>query len=159
VAHPSVPQPFRGIGPVDGSYAPLSDLPYGPNEDGKKGWIYGTWGKVEKFRYVDEENRDPTPDERNAAWAEDKIKEFAKQEDGKPFFLGVGFIRPHTPLHVPKRFFDMFPIEKVKTAVIKGNDAEDTHYKDLFNSETKGLKYFRLLRESYPDLESGLKPV
>ncbi|MHC4725536.1 MAG: sulfatase-like hydrolase/transferase, partial [Planctomycetota bacterium] len=27
VAHPSVPQPFNSIGHVDGSYAPLSDVP------------------------------------------------------------------------------------------------------------------------------------
>ncbi|MHC4728198.1 MAG: sulfatase-like hydrolase/transferase, partial [Planctomycetota bacterium] len=81
VAHPSVPQPFNSIGSVDGSYAPLSDLPYGPNPKGNKGWIYGTWGKVIKFRYIDEDNRDPTPDERNAVWAENKIKEFAKAKN------------------------------------------------------------------------------
>ncbi|MHC4460929.1 MAG: sulfatase [Planctomycetota bacterium] len=157
VAHPSVPAPYSSIGPVDGSYAPLSDVPYGTDRKDKKGWIYGTWGKVKKFNYVDEENRDPTPDERNAAWAESKIKEFAKEGNSKPFVLGVGFIRPHTPLHVPKRFFDMFPIESVKVPVIKSNDAEDCHYTDVFDSDKKGLKYFRLLKESYPDLESALK--
>ncbi|MCD6392608.1 MAG: sulfatase [Planctomycetes bacterium] len=157
VGHPSVPEPFRSIGSVDGSYAPLSDLPYGPNPGGKKGWIYGTWGKVNKFNYVDEDNRDPTPDERNAAWAAGRIEEFAKDESGKPFFLGVGFIRPHTPLHVPKRFFDMFPIDSVKTPVIKDGDAEDCHYADVYDSEVKGLKYFRLLKESYPDMDSALK--
>ena len=36
VAHPSVPQPFQGIGHVDGSFAPLSDLPYGPNAEGNQ---------------------------------------------------------------------------------------------------------------------------
>lgn len=157
VAHPSVPEPFKSIGSVDGSYAPLSDLPYGGDRKDQRGWIYGTWGKVNKFNYVDEDDRDPTPDERNAAWAESRIEEFTKAKDGKPFFLGVGFIRPHTPLHVPKRFFDMFPKESVKVPVIKDNDAEDCHYADVFDSDMKGLKYFRLLKESYPDLESALK--
>ena len=157
VAHPSVPQPFKSIGPVDGSFSPLSDVPYTADGKDNKGWIYGTWGKVKKFNYVDEGNRDPTPDERNAAWAESKIKEFAKMENDKPFFLGVGFIRPHTPLHVPKRFFDMFPKESLKVPVIKPNDAEDCHYLDVFDRDRKGPKYFRLLRESYPDLNSGLK--
>ena len=157
VAHPSVPQPFNSIGHVDGSFAPLSDVPYNPNQKDNRGWIYGTWGKVNKFKYVDEDNRDPTPDERNAAWAEKRIKEFAKQKNGKSFFLGVGFIRPHTPLHVPKRFFDMFPKDSLKIPVIKPNDAEDCHYLDVFNSSQKGPKYFRLLKESYPNLESGLK--
>ena len=157
VGHPSVPEPFRSIGAVDGSYAPLSDLPYDGDGKGGRGWIYGTWGKVNKYNYVDEENRDPTPDERNAAWAAGRIEEFAKEKDGKPFFLGVGFIRPHTPLHVPKRFFDMFPKEDVEVPVIKAGDAEDCHYADVFDRDIKGLKYFRLLKESYPDLESGLK--
>jgi len=157
VAHPSVPQPFRSIGSVDGSFSPLSDVPYGADTKDNKGWIYGMWGKVIKFNYVDEQNRDPTPDERNAAWAQSKIAEFAKQKNGKPFFLGVGFIRPHTPLHVPRRFFDMFPKESLKVPVIKPNDAQDCHYLDVFDRDRKGPKYFRLLRESYPVLESALK--
>ncbi|MCK4999259.1 MAG: sulfatase-like hydrolase/transferase, partial [Anaerohalosphaera sp.] len=157
VAHPSVPEPFRSIGAVDGSYAPLSDAPYGSNDKGGRGWIYGTWGKVNKFNYIDEENRDPTPDERNAAWAQNRINQFAKENNNKPFFLGVGFIRPHTPLHVPKKYFDMFPLDSVKVPVIKPNDAEDCHYTDVFDSDMKGLKYFRLLKESYPDIDTGLK--
>jgi iduronate 2-sulfatase len=157
VAHPSVPLPYRSIGHVDGSFAPLSDLPYGPNSSDNKGWIYGTWGKVEKYNYIDEDNRDPTPDERNAIWAENKIKQFARQRSSRPFFLGVGFIRPHTPLHVPRRFFDMFPQDSLRIPVIKPGDAEDCHYLDVFDSSKKGPKYFRLLEESYPDLESALK--
>ncbi len=157
VAHPSVPQPFRGIGPVDGSFAPLSDLPFGPDPAGGRGWIYGTWGKVQPFRYVDEDDRDPTPDERNAAWAEEKIRAWGDRQDGKPLFLAVGFIRPHTPLHVPRRYFDLFPLDAVQVPVIKPGDTEDCHYLDVFDSTQKGPLYFRLLTESYPDLASGLK--
>jgi len=157
VAHPSVPEPFRSIGFVDGSFAPLSDQPYGPEARGNKGWIYGKWGKIQKFNYTDENNRDPTPDERNAAWAAERIKQLASEPGGKPFFLGVGFIRPHTPLHVPKRFFDMFPLKSVKVPVIKSGDAEDCHYAALLKPDQKGLKYFRLLKQSYPDLGSALK--
>ena len=58
---------------------------------------------------------------------------------------------------MPKRYFDMFPLEKVKLPVIKKGDAEDTHYKDVFDRNQKGLKYFRLLKESYPNIESGLR--
>jgi len=122
-----------------------------------KGWIYGKWDELKKFRYNNENDRDPTPDEINADWAEEKIQEFAGRENGQPFFLGVGFLRPHTPLHVPKRYFDQFPLKSLEMPVIKSNDAEDCHFEDVFNANQKGLRYFRLLMESYPDMESGIK--
>lgn len=157
VAHPSVPEPFRGIGAVDGSFAALDDVPFANDGDPQTGWIYGTWGKTVPLRYTDEHDRDPTPDERNAAWAAYRIKQFAKQQDGEPFFLAVGFIRPHTPLHVPKKYFDMFPLESLEVPLIKPGDGEDCHYAAVLDSKQKGLRYFRLLKESYPDLDSGLK--
>ncbi len=157
VAHPSVPAPFSDIGPVDGSFAPLSDVPYAPDHSQKKGWIYGTWGKTVPMRYANENDRDPTPDERNAQWAAARIEAFAKEQGGKPFFLGIGFIRPHTPLHVPKRFFDMFPLPSVELPVIRENDAEDCHYRDVFDENQKGPRYFRLLGESYPTTQAGIR--
>ncbi|MBI9016193.1 MAG: sulfatase [Phycisphaerae bacterium] len=157
VAHPSVPKPFSDIGPVDGSFGSLADVPFKSENDKKKGWVYGGWGKPKKFKYNSEDDRSPTPDERNATWVQNQIDELAKQKNDNPFFLGVGFIRPHTPLHVPKKFFDMFPLDKVKIPVIKKDDAKDCHYTDVYNADQKGLKYFRLLKESYPDLDSALK--
>ncbi len=157
VGHPSVPQPYRSIGAIDGSYAPLSDVPYADDGDPNSGWRYGEWRKKYPFKYNNENDRDPTPDERNAAWAVSKIKEFEKQGKRQPFFIGVGFIRPHTPLHVPKKYFDMFPLDSVKLPVIKSGDADDTHFKGLFDQNVKGLRYFRTLKESYPDMESGLR--
>jgi len=75
VAHPSVPEPFRSVGAIDGSFGPLSDLPYGPDAEGDRGWIYGTYGdEVEPFRYTSEDDRSLTPDERNALWAEGKLR-------------------------------------------------------------------------------------
>lgn len=76
VGHPSVPEPFRSIGAVDGSFAPLSDVPTFPHSVGpdKPGWIY-SWDKEKHLNYVDENNRDLTPDEMHAEWAVRKIEE------------------------------------------------------------------------------------
>jgi arylsulfatase A-like enzyme len=156
VAHPSVPEPYRSIGAVDGSWAPLSDHPYGPNPPKGKGWIYGKWGKVKPFRYGSADDRDPTPDEICAQWAADRLWKFAKQ-GGSPFFLGVGFLRPHTPLHVPEKYFDMYPKEQLKLPVIRKGDAEDCHYVRLLGEEKKGPMHFRTLLESYPDMETALR--
>ena len=41
--------------------------------------------------------------------------------------MGVGFIRPHTPLIVPERFFRRFPLDSIELPVIKPGDVEDTH--------------------------------
>jgi iduronate 2-sulfatase len=154
VAHPSVPKPFGNIGAIDGSYATLEDLPYADDDNPESGWIYGEWGKeVTPF----DPAKDPTPDERNAAWAAGRIRQFEEEGSDQPFFLAVGFIRPHTPLHVSKKYYDMFPQDELELPVIKENDADDTHYRDIFDPSMKGLRYYRELMKSYPSKEAGLK--
>ena len=161
VAHPSVPKPFWDIGPTDGSYGSLESSSFNTDGNPKSGWVTGKWNKPIKMKFNSSEDRDPTPDERNASWAAKRIEQFAKEKNGKPFFMGVGFIRPHTPLHVPQKYFDKFPLDKVKLPVIKKGDAADTHFKDTFDAKTlkktKGFKYFNALKASYPDLDVGLK--
>ncbi|MAF67485.1 MAG: iduronate-2-sulfatase [Planctomycetes bacterium] len=48
-------------------------------------------------------------DAKVAAWVSGKLTE--KQE--KPFFLACGIYRPHEPWFVPKKYFDLFPLEDV----------------------------------------------
>jgi iduronate 2-sulfatase len=37
---------------------------------------------------------------------------------GEPFFLGVGFYKPHTPYVAPKRYFELYPRELIKVPVV-----------------------------------------
>ena len=107
----------------DLNYGPLSDVPHwkadaAKGTPGAKGW-YCENGKP--FRYVDDNNRDKTPDEISADWAVDILK---KKHAG-PFYLGVGFIRPHTPLYAPKKYFDMFPLEDIQLPPYRKDDLRD----------------------------------
>ena len=56
-----------------------------------------------------------------------KAIELLKQRKaaGKPFFLAVGFVRPHFPMVAPKRFFDMYPQEKMKIPPLIEGDLDD----------------------------------
>lgn len=60
-------------------------------------------------------------DFKSAAWAVKKLQE----KHTKPFFLGVGFIRPHVPWYVPQKWFDLFPINELITPPYQPNDMED----------------------------------
>lgn len=60
-------------------------------------------------------------DEQIADWAINKINE--PQKD--PFFLAVGFIRPHVPYSAPKKYFDLYPIEDIQVPEIPENEFED----------------------------------
>jgi arylsulfatase A-like enzyme len=43
----------------------------------------------------------------------------------EPFFMALGFYRPHNPWTVPKRFFDMYPLEQVQLPHVSDDDLED----------------------------------
>ena len=43
------------------------------------------------------------------------------QNNNQPFFIATGFIRPHTPLVVPKKYYDKFPLNKIKIIQVHFN--------------------------------------
>lgn len=64
------------------------------------------------------------PDYKVAQWAIEKIRTIPDNAD-KPFFMGVGFYRPHVPMFAPKKWFDLFPQDQIKLPVINENDRSD----------------------------------
>jgi len=157
-ANPWVPEPMASVGPIDGSFGPLRMDHEGQPEGA--GWKY-SWGKDQLLDFSDPETRDLTPDELNAQWAAQTLKKHAKDASAKPLFLAVGFVRPHTPLHVPQEYFDLFPEDELQLPEGIANDAEDTFLKTADPSDgkgkDKGYYYYKLLEESYGSAEAGIK--
>ena len=92
-----------------GSLAMVPDYPADPvaGVPGHRGWRLS--GKP--FRYVSDDDRDPMPDETNAAWASEVL---SRKHGEKPFALFTGFSRTHTPLYAPQKYFDMFPLNEIE---------------------------------------------
>ena len=60
-------------------------------------------------------------DTQKTNWA---IGELQEKQD-KPFFLAVGFDRPHQPLYNPKRFHDLYPVESIVLPQTIDDDLSD----------------------------------
>lgn len=54
-------------------------------------------------------------------WARSRLD---RQWDA-PFFLAVGFVRPHLPWYVPRKYFDMYPPETTTLPEVKPDDLDD----------------------------------
>lgn len=56
-------------------------------------------------------------------------------EDRKPFFLAVGFFRPHTPYVAPKHYFDLYPEAEMR--IVQGVEEDQ---KDIPEAALRSLK-------------------
>jgi arylsulfatase A-like enzyme len=52
------------------------------------------------------------------------IKQLRAKHD-RPFFLAVGLHKPHMPWDVPKRYYDLFPLDKVELPPTQKDDLKD----------------------------------
>lgn len=156
----TVPTPFSEIGHVDGSFGRLSDVGKSSGKKDEKGLVYG-WDN-EPMRYENDYDRDLLPDEKHANWAVNQLSLLAKRKEQKPFFMGIGFVRPHTPLHAPDKYFNLFPLDSIRLENWITDDEKDTFYKNNFNLDSKnndkGIRFYKELVASYDgDRELALK--
>ncbi|MBN3582798.1 sulfatase [Algoriphagus aestuarii] len=55
----------------------------------------------------------------------EKASELIRTHKDKPFFLAVGFVRPHVPFVAPASYFDPYPFAKMQTPEQVKNDWDD----------------------------------
>ncbi len=120
IGHPSLPPPYNRS--FWESFGPLSDVPRVPPDPasgapGHKGWVeFG-----HPFRYRNDADRDPMPDELHVRWAVERLR----QDAGTPFFMVVGLCRPHIPRYAPKQYFDRFPLQTLQLPPYRRHDLDD----------------------------------
>lgn len=73
-----------------------------------------TWGPIPA-------GDDVMPDTQMTDWAIKKLK----QKHKRPFFLAVGYVKPHLTWHAPEKYFAMHPLAKVKLPVVNDSDLND----------------------------------
>jgi arylsulfatase A-like enzyme len=61
------------------------------------------------------------PDHKAAEWAVKQLR----AEHEKPFFLMVGFLRPHVPWYVPKKWFDLYDKDALTLPPYEKDDLKD----------------------------------
>jgi arylsulfatase A-like enzyme len=105
-----------------------SEPPWDPKNDSLPG--YRKWRNYlveENIREdMKKEGRPPAfeaPDVGNDAYFDGKVARRAIEylqrfdRDGEPFFLAVGFVKPHLPFNAPRRYWDWYPEDSIPVAV------------------------------------------
>ena len=72
--------------------------------------VPGSFGGTLSWLAADGEDGEQT-DGLAAAQAIDLLRQYAAHD--QPFFLAVGLYRPHTPYVAPKKYFDLYPVERL----------------------------------------------
>ncbi|MFZ5830457.1 MAG: sulfatase, partial [Planctomycetota bacterium] len=102
----------------------------------------------------------------------DQALEVLRQVKGRPFFLAVGFLKPHLPFVAPKRYWDLYDAQDIELApnpfhpkdspaYANNNAGELRSYKDMPKSgpipddEARRLKHGYYACVSYMDAQVG----
>ncbi len=95
-----------------------------------------------------------------------KISTYARSENyDKPFFLAIGFFRPHLPWHAPKQFYDLYDTDKVEIPRgyfdndlydIPGAQATEEHREIVDKSKWPEAIRAYLANLSYADYNVGI---
>jgi arylsulfatase A-like enzyme len=97
----------------------------GPKPSGGKRFHYHLpdvpWSGTQTDWGVFPESDEQMPDYQSASWA---VERLARDFD-KPFFMAVGFHRPHVPFYVPQPWFEPFPLADVVLPPVLVNDLDD----------------------------------
>lgn len=102
------------------------------NPDGKKPVVGGN-----TFVYVQADGDDLEHSDGRTA---EKACELLKQPGDQPFFLGVGFVRPHVPFVAPSSYFEPFPFDAMQLPPKLPGDWDDVPKLGINYKTSKNMK-------------------
>ncbi|MEO0454724.1 MAG: sulfatase, partial [Verrucomicrobiota bacterium] len=93
---------------------------FGPSPSKKEGKLTSFKGVKLWDWGVYPNSDDMMPDYKIADWATSELK-----DKSEPFFMGVGFYRPHVPQYAPQKWFDLYPEAEVQLPEVISDDLKD----------------------------------
>ena len=103
---------YKGFGPVPEERFVWDG--YGSSDRDRYGRTSTDWGAFPSADSL-------MPDHQSADWVIDRLQRGYQQ----PFFMAVGFLRPHVPLYAPQKWFDLHPVENLEMPPYKPDDLDD----------------------------------
>ncbi|MEC3908651.1 sulfatase [Tamlana sp. 2201CG12-4] len=74
---------------------------------------------------IDNELEGEMADTKLVDWTVEALKGKGKMDTKKPFFLSVGLYAPHKPNFVPQKYYDLYPLDKIKLPELREDDFDD----------------------------------
>lgn len=104
-----------GMGPLSQD-RPVNGLPNLEDEPPSYHYTAFDWGPT----VHNDETR--MLDYKTALWAADQLRD---RDFEKPFFMAVGFSKPHLSWYIPQKYFDMYPLEDIIIPESRLDDLDD----------------------------------
>lgn len=170
----TIPETFKNSGYATISYGKVFHDPDDQKEQWDELWrsdlpLWTNSESLEKFERlgkgpiteISEKGDDAYPDGEVANKAISKLKTLKNSD--KPFFMSVGFLRPHLPFCAPKKYWDLYPEGYVKPAennfIPKNapkrsihNSGELRQYTDIPDGVVQDSMAYQLVRGYYAAL-------
>ena len=78
---------------------------------------------------------DGTDDEQTDGKVANEAVKIIREHKDNPFFMAVGFFRPHTPYVAPKKYFDLYPLDKIELPEERDDDWDNKPEAAKWNTE------------------------
>lgn len=94
----------------------------------------------------------------DGALADEAVRrlQLAKEKPAEPFFIAVGFVKPHLPFVAPKRYWDLYTRDQFEIAKVQVPPRGAPSYAPQFGGELRNYKNIPAIGTLDPELQKQL---